>query len=240
MAESFKKAGYDTSAFVASYVLDSKWGLNQGFDTYFDRFDLSKYKTISLGNVQRRGDEVIDETLAWLDQHKAGPFFSWIHLYDPHTPYEPPPPFDTRYSNRPYVGEIAYTDSQLARLWLYLESQGLVENTVLVFTSDHGESLGEHQESTHGFFIYQEGIHVPLIIVTPVEKYRGHTNGSVVTLVDIMPTVLEMAGLPLPDQLQGRSLLPLMTGEKKFEDSFAYAETYYPRFHYGWSELKSV
>ncbi|MCJ7679940.1 MAG: tetratricopeptide repeat protein, partial [Candidatus Aminicenantes bacterium] len=141
---------------------------------------------------------------------------------------------------RPYVGEIAYTDSQLARLWNYLESQDLIENTVLIFAADHGESLGEHQESTHGFFVYQEGVHVPLIIVTPVEKLKGRTSPSVVTLVDVMPTILEIAGLPLPGQLQGRSLLPLMTGEKKFEDSFAYTETYYPRFHYGWSELKSV
>lgn len=240
LAEVFKEKDYKTSAFVAAYVLDSKWGLNQGFDTYFDQFDLSKYKSISLGNVQRRGYEVIDEALRWLDQHKNERFFTWVHLYDPHTPYEPPSPFREKYPKRPYVGEIAYTDSQLGRLWEYLEENNLIDNTILIFTADHGESLGEHQESTHGFFIYQEGIHVPLIFVTPFDDLHGIRREEVVSLVDIMPTVLEMDGVPFPSQVQGKSLLPLFFGEKENKASFAYAETYYPRFHYGWSELKSI
>ncbi len=240
MAEVFKDRNYQTSAFVAAYVLDSKWGLNQGFDTYFDQFDLSKYKSISLGNVQRRGDEVIDEALRWLDLHKQGRFFTWIHLYDPHTPYEPPSPFREKYPNRPYVGEIAYTDSQLGRLWNYLEENNLIDNTILIFASDHGESLGEHQESTHGFFIYQEGIHVPLIFVTPFKDLHGIRRKEVVSLVDIMPTVLEMEEILFPSQVQGKSLLPLFFDEERNDGNFAYAETYYPRFHYGWSELKSI
>jgi arylsulfatase A-like enzyme/predicted Zn-dependent protease len=240
LAEVFKEKDYKTSAFVAAYVLDSKWGLNQGFDTYFDQFDLSKYKSISLGNVQRRGDEVIDEVLRWLDQHKNERFFTWVHLYDPHTPYEPPSPFREKYPKRPYVGEIAYTDSQLGRLWGYLEENNLIDNTILVFAADHGESLGEHQESTHGFFIYQEGIHVPLIFVTPFDDLHGIRRHEIVSLVDIMPTVLEMDGVPFPSQVQGKSLLPLFFDERKDRVSFAYAETYYPRFHYGWSELKSI
>ena len=240
LAEIFKQQDYSTSAFVASYVLDSKWGLDQGFDFYFDQFDLSKYQTISLGNVQRRGDEVIDQALGWLNQNGKKRFFTWIHLYDPHTPYEAPPPFSDRYPDRPYLGEIAYTDSQLARLWAYLEDNNLVDNTVLIFASDHGESLGEHQESTHGFFIYQAGIHVPLIVVTPVEAFQGKSRKSVVSLTDIMPTMMEMAGMELVSQIQGRSLVPLITEDREFEDSVAYAETFYPRFHYGWSELQSV
>lgn len=240
LAEVFKEKDYQTSAFVASYVLDSKWGLNQGFDYYFDKFDLSKYKTISLGNVQRRGDEVIDEALKWFDLHKQEQFFSWIHLYDPHTPYEPPSPFSEKYPNRPYLGEIAYTDSLLGRLWGYLEQNNLTDNTILVFASDHGESLGEHEESTHGFFIYQEGIHVPLIFVTPFKGLQGIRRSGVVALVDIMPTILEMDGEVIPPQIQGRSLLPLFFDEDGNEESFAYAETYYPRLHYGWSDLKSI
>lgn len=240
LSEIFKEKNYQTSAFVASYVLDSKWGLNQGFDYYFDKFDLSKYKTISLGNVQRRGDEVIDEALKWLDLHKQEQFFSWIHLYDPHTPYEPPSPFSEKYPNRPYLGEIAYTDSLLGRLWGYLEQNNLTDNTILVFASDHGESLGEHEESTHGFFIYQEGIHVPLIFVTPFKGLQGIRRSGVVALVDIMPTILEMDGEVIPPQIQGRSLLPLFFDEDGNGDSFAYAETYYPRLHYGWSDLKSI
>jgi arylsulfatase A-like enzyme/predicted Zn-dependent protease len=240
LAELFKEQDYQTAAFVAAYVLDSKWGLNQGFDFYFDRFDLSKYKTISLGNVQRRGDEVIDETIHWLDQNSKHKFFTWVHLYDPHTPYDPPSPFKDKYPNRHYLGEIAYTDNQLGRLWRYLEENDLLSNTILVFVSDHGESLGEHKESTHGFFIYQEGIHVPLIFVTPFEKLHGIVRTSVVSLVDVMPTILEMADVPIPTHVQGHSLLPFFMGEEELKSNFAYSETFYPRFHYGWSELTSV
>lgn len=240
LAELFKEQDYQTAAFVAAYVLDSKWGLNQGFDFYFDRFDLSKYKTISLGNVQRRGDEVIDETIHWLDQNRQKKFFTWVHLYDPHTPYDPPPPFKEKYPNRHYLGEIAYTDDQLGRLWRYLEDNDLVNKTILVFVSDHGESLGEHKESTHGFFIYQEGIHVPLIFVTPFEELHGITRSSVVSLVDVMPTILDMADVPIPTYVQGHSLLPIFMGDEESKSNFAYSETFYPRFHYGWSELTSV
>ncbi|MEE9503136.1 MAG: sulfatase-like hydrolase/transferase [Candidatus Aminicenantaceae bacterium] len=240
LAEIFKEKNYQTSAFVASYVLDSKWGLDQGFDFYFDQFDLSKYKTISLGNVQRRGDEVIDEALKWLDLHKQEQFFTWVHLYDPHTPYEPPSPFKEKYPNRPYLGEIAYTDSLLGQLWGYLEQNNLTENTILIFASDHGESLGEHQESTHGFFIYQAGVHVPLIFVTPFEDLQGIRRSDVVSLVDIMPTILEMDDEAIPAQIQGQSLLPLFLNGAENEERFAYAETYYPRLHYGWSDLKSI
>ncbi len=240
LPELFKQEDYKTAAFVAAYVLDSKWGLNQGFDYYFDRFDLSRYKTISLGNVQRRGDEVIDEALIWLEDNKLDNFFTWIHLYDPHTPYEPPSPYKEQYPQRPYLGEIAYTDSQLGRLWQYLEENHLVENTILIFAADHGESLGEHREGTHGFFIYQEGVHVPLIFVTPFEELQGLSRSAVVSLIDVMPSILDMVGIPPPSQIQGKSLIPLFFKENNPGKSFAYSETYYPRFHYGWSELKGI
>jgi len=238
LAEIFKERGYQTAAFVAAYVLDSKWGLNQGFDYYFDKFDLSRFHKISLGSVQRPANEVMDEALSWLEEKKGGKFFAWIHLYDPHTPYEPPPPYDSKYPGRPYVGEIAFTDSELGRLWQFLENNNLLDNSFLIFASDHGESLGEHRESTHGFFVYQEGIHVPLIFVTPFEELQEVSSSAVVSLVDIMPTVCEMAEIPIPSQIQGDSLLPLFFNPEK-SHSYAYAESYYPRFHYGWSELKS-
>lgn len=239
LAEVFKDKGYETAAFVAAYVLDSKWGLNQGFDYYFDNFDLSRFKKISLGSVQRPANEVIDEALSWLEEKKEEKFFTWIHLYDPHTPYEPPPPYDRLYSGRPYIGEIAFTDSQLGRLWQFLEENNLLDSSFFIFASDHGESLGEHQESAHGFFVYQEGIHVPLIFVTPFEELHGISCAQVVSLVDIMPTMLEMAEAPVPPQVQGESLLSLFFNPE-ISHSFAYAETFYPRFHYGWSELKSL
>lgn len=239
IAEVFKSAGYTTAAFVSAYVLDSKWGLNQGFDYYFDRFDLGRFEKISLGEVQRRAEETINETLSWLDKNSQKPFFLWVHLYDPHTPYDPPEPFRSQYAEHPYLGEIAYTDSQLARLEEYLEKSGLQGNTLLVLTSDHGESLGQHKESTHGFFVYQEAIHVPLIFVLPSEKFAGKTYAGVVTLADIMPTILDLVGLGIPPEVQGISLVRFFNGSKKPEDRLAYSETFYPRFHYGWSELKS-
>ena len=154
LAEIFKEKNYQTSAFVASYVLDSKWGLDQGFDYYFDQFDLSKYKTISLGNVQRRGDEVIDEALKWLDLHKQEQFFTWVHLYDPHTPYEPPSPFKEKYPNRPYLGEIAYTDSLLGQLWGYLEKNNLTENRPSSFLPLTMEKAWENTRRALMDFLY--------------------------------------------------------------------------------------
>src|SRR5262245_710953 len=154
LAERFQKAGYATGAFVAAWVLDSKWGIGQGFDHYGDKFDLSKFKVVSLGTVQKRGDEVMADALQWLEAVKARKFFAWIHLYDPHTPYDPPEPYRSRYRGQLYVGEIAWTDELVGRLTSWLEAQQLLERTVVVVTGDHGESLGDHGEHTHAFFIY--------------------------------------------------------------------------------------
>jgi len=240
LAKVFKARGYETSAFVAAYVLDSKWGLNQGFDTYFDNFDLSKFQRISLGEVQRPANEVMDEALGWLEKKKDKRFFTWIHLYDPHTPYNPPAAFAEKYPHRPYLGEIAFADSQLGRLVEFLKSNRLLDRSMIVFASDHGESLGEHEESTHGFFVYQGAVHVPLIISTPFSQLWGKSAATVVSLIDIMPTVLEMAGIPVPPQVQGQSLVPLFFHPDKKRRTYAYSETYYPRFHYGWSELTAI
>ncbi len=240
MAELFKGRGYTTAAFVGAYVLDSKWGLNQGFDYYFDQFDLSRFEKISLANVQRPGGEVMDEALRWLETKKDAPFFAWIHLYDPHTPYEPPSPYKEKYAKHPYLGEIAYADSQLGRLWSFLGDKGLRDRTYLVFASDHGESLGEHQEATHGFFVYQAAIHVPLIFVTPFPRLQGVVSPAVVSLADVLPTVCEMAGFVPPPQVQGQSLVPFFIRPARRSERLAYSETFYPRFHYGWSELQSV
>ena len=240
MAEIFKAKGYDTAAFVAAYVLDSRWGLNQGFDRYFDKFDLSRFERISLGEVQRPANEVIDEALSWLDEKKDGKFFAWIHLYDPHTPYAPPEPYKSQYSQSPYLGEIAFADSQLARLWDYLGQNGLRDRLFLVLAGDHGESLGEHGEGSHGFFIYQAALHVPLIFVTPFPELRGVVSPEMVALADIMPTVLEMSGAPLPPRIQGTSLVPSFFRPGSSGDRLVYSETFYPRYHFGWSDLRSV
>jgi len=240
MAELFKEKGYSTSAFVAAYVLDSQWGLNQGFDIYFDNFDLSKFERISLGTVQRPANEVIDQALPWLESNKSRKFFTWIHLYDPHTPYEPPPPYDKQYAAHPYLGEIAFTDSQLGRVWDFLEANGLLRTTFLVVAGDHGESLGEHEEGAHGFFVYQPAIHVPLIFITPFAKLQGRSSPRISSLIDVLPTLCEMTGLATPDQTQGKSLLPAFEGSNKGRIPYAYSESFYPRFHFGWSELRAI
>ncbi len=240
MAETFKASGYQTAAFVAAYVLDSRWGLNQGFDTYYDRFDLSKLERIALGDIRRPANEVMDQVLPWLDQKKSGKFFAWIHLYDPHSPYHPPPPYDQEYADDPYLGEIAFMDSQIGRLRDFLEANKLAGTTFVVIAGDHGESLGQHKEATHGFFVYQEALQVPLILVTPFGRIQGRVSPRLARLADVMPTVLDMCGLPAPAEVQGRSLVGDFFKPSRGEASPAYAETYYPRFHFGWSELRSV
>jgi arylsulfatase A-like enzyme/Tfp pilus assembly protein PilF len=240
MAELFKAKGYATGAFIGAYVLDSQWGLDQGFDVYYDKFDLKKFQRISLESVRRPANEVLDAALPWLEARKGGPFFAWIHLYDAHAPYTPPAPYDRQYAALPYLGEIAFADAQLLRLRRFLESNGLLDRTFIVVAGDHGESLGEHGEATHGFFIYRSTLRVPLIIATPFPQFQGIVSAEAAGLVDVLPTVCRMAGLPVPDEVQGRSLLPAFFGRSDRKPPLIYSETYYPRFHFGWSELKAV
>ncbi len=238
LAERFQQAGYATGAFVGAWVLDSKWGIGQGFDHYGDKFDLSKFKVVSLGTVQKPGDEVVRDALAWLGGVKDRRFFAWVHLYDPHTPYNPPEPYRSRHSSR-YLGEIAWTDELVGRLTAWLENEKLLERTLVIVTADHGESLGEHGESTHAFFIYDATTHVPLIVRTPW-KLRGRAPAQV-SSVDIFPTVLDLAGLPPPEQsIDGRSLLRVLMSPSFDPGHVAYSESYYPRFHHGWQHLQSL
>lgn len=243
LAEALKNREYSTGAFVAAFVLDSRWGLDQGFDYYFDNFDLTKYKTISLDSVQRRGDEVLAEAYKWLESNSQNKFFAWIHLYDPHTPYNPPEPYKTQYRGRRfglYDGEIAYVDQLMGEFRRYMEEKNLLDKTLVIFTSDHGESLGEHKESAHGFFIYDSAIRVPLIIRFPEEKFKGSVITNQARSTDIMPTILNMLGEKSPENVQGLSLLPLILGKEARDELRAYSETYWPRYHYGWSDLKSL
>jgi arylsulfatase A-like enzyme/Tfp pilus assembly protein PilF len=243
LAEVLQQAGWATSAFVGAFVLDSRWGIDQGFDYYFDNFDFAKYKKISLDSVQREGGEVIKAFFEWFEENSPERFFSWIHLYDPHTPYEPPEPYRTQYEGQGYGlydGEIAYTDHLIGRVLETLREKGRLEKTVVVVVGDHGESLGEHHESSHGFFIYDATVSVPMIIRIPSAELRGKTIAAQVQNIDLMPTLCELLGLPVPDAVQGQSLLPLIGGRDPKRDTEAYSESFYPRYHYGWSELKSL
>src|SRR4051812_30396054 len=203
IAERLQARGFTTGGFVGAYVLDHKWGVAQGFQTYFDDFDLSKYQSLSLGSVDRPGNEVADKALAWLDRVAGSRFFGWVHFYDAHSPYTPPEPFKSRYDGRPYIGEIAFVDSQVGRLLAYLDGHDLARKTVVVVMGDHGESLGEHGESTHGFFVYQSTMHVPLLIRTPFDSMAGHRVADTVRSIDVLPTALELLGIRTTDRLEG-------------------------------------
>jgi len=243
LAEVLKVHGMATSAFVGAFVVDSRWGLDQGIDYYYDNFDFAKYKRISLDSVQREGGEVIEAFFAWFEENYQKKFFSWIHLYDPHTPYEPPEPYKTRFSKWNwglYDGEIAYVDELIGKVLDKLIEKDVLEKTLIVIVGDHGESLGQHKENAHGFFIYDAATSIPLIIHFPSQNLKAKKVNARVETVDIMPTLLQILGLPLPSEIQGKSLLPLILDEDSKQERFAYSESYYPRYHYGWSELKSL
>ena len=240
LAEVLKSHGYATGAFIGAYVLDSKWGINQGFDTYFDKFDLSESRGVSIGAIQRPGNEVVDQALPWIDQAKGRPFFAWIHLYDAHSPYRPPEPFATKYKGHPYNGEIAFADSQVGRVIARLEALGLYDKTVVMILGDHGESLGDHGEQSHGFFVYNSTTHVPFAVRAPFSATRSRQVADPVRSVDVMPTALDLLGIAPPSGISGRSLAPLMTGAVKELGLDAYSEAMYPLHHYGWSDLHAL
>ena len=252
LASVLKQAGYQTGAVIAAAVLDSRFGLNQGFDFYYDHFDFNRLDEANLDQMERPGNVVADVALDWLAKNSQKKFFLWMHLYDPHFPYRPPEPYSREYAAQPYDGEIAFADEQVGRLLRFLKEKGIYRNTVIVLCGDHGESLGEHGEKTHGFFIYNATMHVPLIIRLP-ENAAARVVADPVSLVDLMPTVLGAVGLEIPSQVQGRSLLPqlrdlrdhddlhrddLHHDDQAGRDRVLYGETYLPRLHFNWSELR--
>jgi arylsulfatase A-like enzyme/Flp pilus assembly protein TadD len=240
LAEIFKRQGYTTAAFVSAFVLDSMWGLARGFDHYDDWFEAQDYTQVKRQSVERSADKTVDRTLAWLRSRPPGPFFLWVHLYDPHAPYRPPEPFKARYQGRPYDGEVAYTDQQLGRLMQFLRAQGLYSSALIVLTSDHGEALGEHQEQEHGYFIYQPGVHVPLVMKFPAGFAPAQPRISkVVNTIDLAPTVAQFCAFPSDEQrsFQGRSLLTLVTKGSDATPRYGYSESLYPRSLVGASPL---
>ncbi len=245
LASVLKQAGYQTAAVVSAAVLDSRFGLNQGFDFYYDHFDFSRLDEANLDEMERPGNIAADVALDWLAKNSQKSFFLWMHLYDPHFPYHPPEPYSREYADRPYDGEIAFADEQVGRLLKFLKEKGIYKNTVIVLCGDHGESLGEHGEKTHGFFIYNATMHVPLIIRVPGNAATENVIADPVSLVDIMPTVLSAVGVEIPSQVQGRNLFPEthhaeanrpIQGER---DRILYGETFMPRIHFNWSELRA-
>jgi len=240
MAELLSEAGYRTGAFVGAFVLSSQWGLDQGFETYTEPKGGFDPTLVSFAQIQRRADTVVDDAIAWLQKEPEKPFFAWVHLYDPHLTYDPPPAFAREYPDDPYLGEVAFADAQLSRLGAFLQSSGLDSRTLIVFAGDHGEGLGDHGEHDHGLLLYQTTSQVPLIIVHPDAASKGVRRQEVVSLVDILPTLVEAIGLSLPGNVQGQSLWPLIGGAGVFDEKPVYAETYYPKLHFGWSPLTAL
>ncbi len=245
-----RRNGYKTAAFVGALVLDPfklAPGFDRGFDVYNAGFHRRRSGEDNYHSLERRGEEVVNRAVTWLRKHPAGPFFLWVHLYDPHDPYDPPEPYRTRYQAEPYNGEIAYTDSVVGKLIGELRTQGLFDGSMIAVMADHGEAFGEHGEMHHGIFLYDETIHVPLVIKLP----RQHTAIQVETrvgLVDVAPSILRVAHISVPDAMQGQSLLHFMTPDKALQSGehrassstpSVYSESGYGHLSFGWSMLKA-
>jgi arylsulfatase A-like enzyme/Flp pilus assembly protein TadD len=239
LAELLHQRGYHSAAFIGAVILDSKTlapGLDRGFD-FYDNFPEHPRTKSRWGRVERRGMDVVQRTESWLSAHRAGPHFVWVHLYDPHDPYEPPAPYSQLYKDSLYDGEIAYADSALANFIAYLKKHGWYENSLIVVLGDHGEGLGEHGENTHGIFLYDSTMHVPLILKLPAAG-AGRVIDAQVRTTDILPTVLAVVGAPVPQRLDGESLTSYFGGTDT-TSRIAFGETDYP-LRFGWAPLRSV
>jgi arylsulfatase A-like enzyme/Flp pilus assembly protein TadD len=237
IAKVMKNNGFQTAAVVASFSVDSRFGLNQGFDLYDD--DLQPGLPFKPANSERKAVEVAGLFSAWLDGRPPGKFFAWIHFFDPHFPYDPPPPYDREFADNPYDGEIASMDAAIGAVVGKLRGKNLLERTLIVLAGDHGEGFGDKVETGHGVFLYDETLKVPLILSSPGHLPAGKVIASRVRLIDIAPTILDMVGVPVPRPFQGLSLVPSIRG-KKAKDLDSYLETFYPRENYGWSELTGL
>lgn len=237
LPELLRKNGYATGASVSAFVLRHETRISRGFDFYDD--DVAPIGGANvLGRIQRVGNETLDAARKWLDERGEKPFFFFLHLYDPHTPYTPPEPYKSRYAS-PYDGEIAFADSVVGRLIDDLKQKGIYDRALIVLLSDHGEGLNEHGEEEHGFFLYREDLQVPLMVKLPGSKRGGAVVMTPVQLVDVFPTILERTATPPPKAGHriGQSLLSFVDGGPVRP---IYAETYYARFHFGWSDIHSL
>jgi arylsulfatase A-like enzyme/predicted Zn-dependent protease len=237
LAERFAAAGHRTGGFVSAFVLDRRFGLARGFETYHDQ--VPSGSAADQGDPSRRAvraEETVERALRWLAQDPGRPFFLWVHLFDPHHPYEPPEPYASRFRSEPYLGEIAYADAQTGRL-LEVAAQ---RHALVAVVGDHGEGLGDHEEITHGYFVYSNTQRVPLLLALPGVLPEGTSVDGVVRGVDLAPTLLDLAGLQaLPDG-DGVSLRAQLSGRRTDDAGPAYVESYHPRFWWGAQELLGV
>jgi arylsulfatase A-like enzyme/cytochrome c-type biogenesis protein CcmH/NrfG len=240
LAELLMKWGYRTAAFIGAVILDSKSlapGLDRGFE-FYDNFPTHSTTKSRWGRLERRGMEVEQHAESWLNAHPNGSHFVWIHFYDPHDPYEPLPPYSAIYKDRLYDGEIAYADAALGHFVAYLKKQGWYDGALIVVLGDHGEGLGEHNEDTHGIFLYDSTTHVPLLVKLPNNHEAGQKVESQVRTTDILPTILDVLGLPMPEKLDGTSLTPLFR-DGEATSRIVFGQTDYPQ-RFGWAPLRSA
>ena len=239
VAQALQAQGYDTAAIVSSYVLDRSWGLNRGFNLYYDVFKGSSFLENDPGLVERKAGPSVDEALQWLRSSRSKPFFLWLHLYDPHSGYDPPEPFRARFADSPYDGEIAYADHELGRVIAYLKERGLYDRMLIVLASDHGESLGEHGEKEHGFFVYHSTLHVPLVVKPPLSSgILPHHATDPVPIMGIAPTILGILKLhdPIQQQFETESLL----APNVPDSASVYSESFYSFSSFGWSPVRTI
>jgi arylsulfatase A-like enzyme/Tfp pilus assembly protein PilF len=231
-----KAKGYATAAAVSAYVLRGATGLSDAFDTYDDQ--LGRVSGGSVGVLQRQGFETVGIAERWAEEHKDKPFFLLLHVFEPHAPYEPREPFKTQYADRPYDGEIAVSDADIGAFIDSLKKNGIYDRATIVFMSDHGEGLGDHGEDQHGIFLYREAIHVPLMLKLPDAELAGTRVQTPVQLLDILPTIADIAGFDVPPAAKGTSLVKIAKGDTP--DRRIFSETMYARIHLGWSDLASL
>ncbi|HEX2465656.1 MAG TPA: sulfatase, partial [Thermoanaerobaculia bacterium] len=242
LAEALHGHGYRTAAFVGSFVLDARFGLDRGFELYDDDIPRDPTTAVPGLEAERPGTQVVDRALSWLNADDQRPFFVWVHLYDAHAPYEPPEPYRSRFADRPYDGEIASVDAQVGRLLSYLDERGLAGDTIVAVAADHGEALGEHGELTHGLLLFEPTVRVPLLLRAPGRLPGGVVVGEPVGLADLAPTLAGLAGvhLGLPSSsVDGRDLSASLAAGDEPPRVDLYAETEYPRL-FGWSALAAI
>ncbi len=256
-AEIMQGAGYATGAVLGSAVLERERNLAQGFDYYEDEYpdslavfdpQLRRRGVMKVGDRgQRRANDVTDIALAWIDTQKDtnAPFFLLAHYFDPHAQYDPPPPWNSRYAGRPYEGEVAFTDTEIGRLLAGLELRGIEKNTLVVFVSDHGESMNDHGEAEHGFFVYDATIRVPLMISQPGRIPAGEVTTTFVRTIDILPTVCDLAGVPFDarSEIDGRSFAAaglLADAAAPYDPEPIYSEAFLGYFAYGWAPTRAI
>ena len=241
LATTLQKYGYQTGAFVSAFVLDRRYGLARGFETYDDRMQGASAQIVAL-EAERRGDRTSAALNGWLDAHAAGnaPFFAWLHLFDPHEPYRAPQPFGGAFTDSPYDGEIAFVDAIVASVLDKLAQRGAKEHTIIAIIGDHGESLGDHGEETHSMLVYDPAIRIPLILWRPGRVPSGVVVTRPVRATDLAPTLLELVGAPALRASHARSLVPLLTVQPSGTVEPIYAETYLPQFYMNWAPLRTL